>query len=146
MKTTEMLELELALNKIQLILDRRYGDHDYTPWAGPTELGELPAAAKEVANRKVDEANEASRERAAIHFSLTSSILILGVTQRLMSAPVYLSAKDRAERLRQLTDDLRTAAQAAYRAGLMLLGVDPDQPPSADGGKQATDAAFRVSN
>jgi hypothetical protein len=138
MKTTEMLELEQALHKIQLILDSRFGDHDYKPWAGPTNLGELPATAKEEARRKVDEANEASRERAAIHFSLTSSAILLEVAQRLMSAPVHLAPKDRAKRLRQLTDDLRTAARAAYRAGLMLLNVDSCLPLSADEGMQAT--------
>jgi len=137
MKTTEMLELEQALHKIQLILDSRFGDQEYKPWAGPTNLGELPATAKEEARRKVDEANEASRERAAIHFSLTSSAILLEVAQRLMSAPVHLSPKDRAKRLRQLTDDLRTAARAAYRAGLMLLNVDSCLPLSADEGMQA---------
>ncbi|MDM0117595.1 hypothetical protein QTI66_36395 [Variovorax sp. J22R133] len=137
MKTTEMLELERALQKLQLILDCRYGDHEYTPWAGPTELGELPAAAREVARRKVDEANESARERAAIHFSLTSSIMLVGVAQRLMSASVHLSPKERAERLRQLTRDLRTAAQTAYRAGLMVLNAEPCLPWCADG-REAT--------
>lgn len=139
MKATEMQELERALHKIQQILDSRSGDHHYTPWAGPTNFGELPAARREVASHMVDAANEASRERAAIYFSLTASAILLGVTHRLMSAPTFLSTKDRAERMRQLTNDLRTAARAAYRAGLMLLNVDTCLPWSPDGGKQATD-------
>jgi hypothetical protein len=135
MKTTEMLELERALEKIQLILDSRFGDQDYVPWTGPspTELGEVPVDVKEAASRVVDETNEASRERAAIHFCLTSSVVFVDVAHRLMSAPVYLSPKEKAERLRQLIDDLRMAARAAYRAGLMLLNVDPCLPSSADG-------------
>ncbi|MET0542978.1 MAG: hypothetical protein ABWZ88_14645 [Variovorax sp.] len=137
MKTTEMLELERALQKLQMILDCRYGDHDYAPWAGPTELGDLPTEAREAAKRRVDDANEAARERAAIHFSLTSSIVLLGVVQRLMCAPSALSPKDRTARLCQLTEDLRTAAQTAYRAGLMLLNAERCPPWSADGGRKA---------
>ncbi|MDM0045973.1 hypothetical protein QTH91_15905 [Variovorax dokdonensis] len=137
MNTNEALELERAIHQIQLILQSRYRDHEYTPWAGPTGLGELPPTDKEMAIHMVEAANEASRERVATHFVLTSSTILLGVAQRLMSAPSYLSPKDRAARMRQLTDDLRTGARTAYRAGLMLLDVDPCLPPSADGAKSS---------
>lgn len=133
MNTTEMLELQEAIHKIQMVLNGRYGEHDFRLWGDPTDLGELSGAARGVVSR-VDEASEASRERAAIYFCLSSAIVLLGVTQRLMSAPTNLSPKDRAERLRQLIEDLRTAARAAYRAGLLLLNVDPCLPWSAKSG------------
>ena len=120
-----MLELERVLHAIQLILDGRYGDHEFTPWPGPTHLDELPPAAKEATSRKVEEANEASRERAAIYSTLSSSAMLLGVTQRLMSAPVYHSPNDGEARLRLLVDEIDTGARAAYRASLVLLDVDP---------------------
>jgi len=138
MKTTEALELERAIHMIQLILESRSGDHDYKPWAGPTGLGDLPATDREMAMHMVDAANEVSRERAATYFSLTASSILLGVAQRLMAAPNYLSPRDRTERVRQLTDDLRTAARAAYRAGLMLLDMDPCLPNSVDGERRAS--------
>ena len=123
-----MLEIERALHAIELMLDGRYGDHEFAPWSGPTNLGELPAPAKETAIRSVEEANNASRERSAIHFCLTSSAMLLNVTHRLMHEPAYLSPKDRAQRLRLLVDEIRAAARAAYRAALILVGEDPCLP------------------
>jgi hypothetical protein len=128
MKTTEMLEIERALHAIELILDGRYGDDEFAPWSGPTNLGELPTPEKEAALRKVEEANNASRERSAIHFCLTSCAMLLNLTQRLMREPAYLSPDDRAQRLRSLVDEIRTAARAAFSAALVLVGEDPSLP------------------
>jgi hypothetical protein len=137
MKTTEMLEIERVLHSIELILDGRYGDNDFAPGSGPTNLAELPMAAQTAANRKVEEVSNAAEERAAIHCCLTSAALILGVTQRLMSEPVYRLPKHRAERLKSLTEEIKMAARAAYRAGLMLAGKnDPCLPETVDAGRR----------
>lgn len=136
MKTTEMLELERALHSIELILVARYGDHEFAPWSGPTDLGELPSPAQEVVIRRVEEANKASQERAAIHFCLTSAARLLTVTQLLMTEPLYRSPKDHAQRLRELVDEIRAGARSAYRAALMLLGQDTGLARSVDGAKQ----------
>ncbi|VTU16437.1 hypothetical protein [Variovorax sp. RA8] len=128
MKTTEMLEIERALHAIELMLDGRYGDHEFAPWCGPTNLGELSGPAKEAAVRRIEEANNASRERSAIHFCLTSSSMLLNVTQRLMREPAPLSPKDRAQRQRLLVDEIRSAARTAYRAALILIGEEPCLP------------------
>jgi hypothetical protein len=125
MKTTEMLEIERALHAIELILDSRYGDDEFTPWSGPTNFGQLPTPEKEAAIRTVEEANNASRERSAIHFCLTSCAMLPSLTQRLMHQPDYLSPSDRALRLRLLVDEIRAAARAAFRAALILVGEDP---------------------
>jgi hypothetical protein len=128
MKTTEMLEIERALHSIELILDGRYGDKDFVPWPGPTHLRELPVNAQAAANRKIEEVNNAARERAAIHFCLTSTAVLLDVTQRLMSQQVHRSANDRAQWLKSLIEEIKTAARSGYRAGLMLTGHDPRSP------------------
>lgn len=136
MKTTEMLELERALHSIELILAARYGDHEFAPWSGPTDLGELPPPAQEVVIRRVEEANEAAQERAAINLCLTSAARLLTVTQLLMTDPVYQSPKDPARRLRALVDEIRAGARVAYRAALMLLGQETGLAQSAGGARQ----------
>jgi hypothetical protein len=127
MKTTEMLEIERAIHAIELILDGRYGDDEFARWSGPTHLGELAAPDKEAAIRKVEEANNASRERSAIYLCLTSSAM-LRLTQRLLHEPAFHSPNDRAQRLRLLVDEIRAAARAAFRAALVLVGEEPSLP------------------
>lgn len=136
MKTTEMLELERALHSIELILATRYGDHEFAPWTGPTNLGELPLPAQEDAIRRVEEANKASQERAAIHHCLSSAATLLMVTELLMAEPVYRSSKDHAQRLRELVGEIRAGARSADRAALMLLGLDAGPARSVDGARQ----------
>ncbi|MDN8618682.1 hypothetical protein QZH52_37045 [Variovorax ginsengisoli] len=136
MKTTEMLELERALHSIELILAARYGDHEFAPWSGPTNLGELSPPAQEVVIRRVEEANKASQERAAIHFCLTSAARLLTVTQLLMTEPVYRSPEHHARRRRELVNEIRAGARSAYRAALILLGQDPASDLSVDGAIQ----------
>ncbi|MDM0047541.1 hypothetical protein [Variovorax sp. J22R115] len=136
MKTTEMLELERALHSIELILAARYGDHEFAPWSGPTNLGELPPPAQEVVIRRVEEANKASQERAAIHFCLTSAARLLTVTQLLMTEPVYRSPEHHARRLSDLVDEIRAGARSAHQAALMLLGQDTGSARAVDGAMQ----------
>ncbi|SFN22545.1 hypothetical protein [Variovorax sp. OV329] len=138
MKTTEMLELERALHSIELILAARYGDHEFAPWSGPTNLGELPPPQRDVVIRRVEEANKASQERAAIHFCLTSAARLLTVTQLLMTEPVYRAPKDHTQRLRELVHDIRAGARSAYRAALMLLGQDTSGARPVDGATHRT--------
>jgi hypothetical protein len=136
MKTTEILELERSIHAIEVILAGRYGDHEFVPWSGPTDLGELPPPVKETVIRRVEESNKASQERAAIHFCMSSAASLLTVTQLLMTEPVYRSPKDSDQRLREMVDEIRAAARSAYRAALMLLGQDTCGDAPADGAPQ----------
>jgi hypothetical protein len=131
MKTTEMLEIERALHAINLLLDGRHGDDEFAPWSGPPDLGGLPLREKEAAVRRIEEVNNAARERSAMHFCLTSSAMLLNLTQRLMHEPAYLAPNDRAQRLRLLVDEVRAAARTAFRAALVLVGEDPTHDPGA---------------
>lgn len=141
MMTTEIHEIERALQAIELILADRCRADGFAPRNAPSNVVDLPAPAKEIDARSGQESKAASPEREAIHCCLTSAATLLDVTRRLMTEPVG-SRKDRTERLRTLVADMRTGGRIAFHAGLVLLGQDASlagpahTPPPARGGGQ----------
>lgn len=139
-----MLEIERALQAIEVILADCHGDDECAPVFGLTHLGEPPPG-KEIAARSVEEGQLASHECAAIHLCLTSAVTLLAVVQRLMTKPVVQSPKDRTERLCTLVSDIRAGGRTAFRAGLVLVGQDTSLTGPVDTSQDQKPAAPEIS-
>lgn len=64
------------------------------------------------------------RERMAARKSLASSRILIGVVHQLLCPLDTPHPQEAEERLKRLLDDIKSAAHAAYEAGLLLTGVD----------------------
>ncbi|MDN8618058.1 hypothetical protein [Variovorax ginsengisoli] len=124
MKITQILEIERALQSIEVMLAGCHGDDESAPGFGLTRLSEPRPPGKKIAAGSVKEEKFASQECAAIHLCLTCAATLLAVVQRLMTEPAIRSPKERAERLCKLVSDIRAGGRTAFRAGLVLVGQD----------------------
>lgn len=116
MQSTELREIDRALRSVGRTLDA---------WYLSSDAGDLRA----IGNQPADDNNAvkrecAVRERAAIHFCLTSASVLLGATQRLLTESAPQPDLDRKKRLFALIDDLNLAARSVSRAGSALAGHD----------------------
>ncbi|MDM0109559.1 hypothetical protein QTH97_31860 [Variovorax sp. J22R24] len=99
MKTPEVMDMAIARQLIEVMLDRcKSGD--------------------------AFESNVTVQDRRAVQKSLESSRMLMGVAHQLMVQPESLTARDGAERLKALLEEIKMAARTAYQAGLLLTGRD----------------------
>lgn len=99
MKTPEMLDMAIARQLIEVMIDRYTSDDAF-------------------------QTNVAVQDRKVVHKSLESSRLLMGVAHQLMAQTESLTPKDSAERVKALLEEIKTAARTAYQAGLLLTGRD----------------------
>lgn len=95
MKSLEAMDMAIARNLIEVLLDRCKNGAAFEP-------------------------NVAIRSQKAVHKSLESTSVLMGAAHRLMLQPECLTPKASAERLNALLEEFKAAARMAYQAGLLL--------------------------
>lgn len=110
MKTTELLDVEQALQLIEHVLLRSGDDGEYlVPRSGNDDpgIGRQSLVQQRLATRK----------------SLVAAKSLLGVAARLMDEPAQLSGKEASLQMKAAIEKLKVAARGAYEAGHLLVGV-----------------------
>ncbi|MDM0014809.1 hypothetical protein QTH87_20360 [Variovorax sp. J22P168] len=108
MKTTELLDLEQALQLIEHVLVRGGddGEHLIAPCINPK-----------------DEERGLTQKRLALRKTLIAATNLLTVAHRLMESPTEGTGKDLALRMKTTIERLKMAARGAYEAGHLLIFV-----------------------
>ncbi len=108
MKTTELLDVEQALQLIEHLLHKGGddGEHLLPP---PKPGGE--------------EDRSLAQRRLALRKSLLAAANLLTVAHRLMDEPAERSGREVALRMKAAIEKLKMAARGAYEAGHLLTGV-----------------------
>ncbi|MDM0022795.1 hypothetical protein [Variovorax saccharolyticus] len=108
MKTTELLDVEQALQLIEHVLVR-----------GGDDCEHLIASCTSIR----DEEKGLAQRRLALRKTLRSATNLLTVAHRLMDCPTEGTSKELAIRMKATIDRLKIAARGAYEAGHLLIGV-----------------------
>lgn len=110
MKTTELLDIEQALQLIEHVLLRSGDDGEYlVPRPGK---GHAAAAGQSLV-----------QQRLATRKSLMAARTLLSVAVTLMDEPGQLSGKETTLQMKAGIEKLKVAARGAYEAGHLLVGV-----------------------
>ena len=108
MKSTELLDVEQALQLIEHVLVRGGAEGEHlVPRSG---------------NRK-DEERSLAQQRLAARKSLSAARNLLCVARRLMDEPAPMSGKEVTLQMKTAIEKLKVAARGAYEAGHLLVGV-----------------------
>lgn len=111
MKTTELLEVERALQLIEQVLLRGGEEGEHL----------VPRSS----NRK-DGGRSLEQQRLATRKSLSSARNLLTVAVGLMDEPGQPAGKEASIQMKIAIDKLKVAARGAYEAGHLLVGVKRD--------------------
>lgn len=108
MKTTELLDVEQALQLIERVLVSGGDEGQFLV----SQIG-----------RSTDHDRSLAQQQLATHKSLSSAKNLLTVALGLMDEPARLSSGEGTLQIKAAIEKLKVAARGAYEAGHLLVGV-----------------------
>lgn len=116
-----------AMSTVEVALDQLFGPEGQSPAIPTTDLMGLAPAEKGAVDAFDRAAYQAKPAMTAMHFCLTASSALLGITRELLHSAQYMTPLQRERAWKQLAADTKIAGRAAYRAALVLADPLADQ-------------------
>lgn len=109
-----------ALSAVEVAIDRLFAHGSPVPFTSATDLMAVSPVERERIEAEERIAHQARPAMTAMHFCLTASSALLGITHELLHSTEVKNPVVRERAWKQLGADIKIAGRAAYRAALVL--------------------------
>ena len=124
MQSHEFIAVDQARIALESVIAERELSKNPVPYFAPTGIGFQEEDVQAAEKRLRDEAELSNRSRAAVYMCLTAAAAALQVCLALMDEEGDVAPERRMENFASLADDAQAVGEAAYQAGMVLLGKD----------------------